>query len=95
MKKFAIVLLVLVLVAGCMAGCQDEKGAITQDEAIRIALEDAGVPSKEVTGLHVHTGTVGNEPVYEIHFYHGEEAYNYVISGVTGNVLTKGDEIRH
>ena len=96
MAKRIISLFLLAALALCLfAACSEESSVVTEDKAIQIALKDAGCEAKNVTGLHVHTGTEGKIPVYEIHFSHGEDDYTYVINGLNGEILSKADQIQH
>lgn len=94
-KRIFVIVALAVLALSMFAACTEETAVVTEDKAIQIALEDAGCEAKNVTGLHVHTGTEGKIPVYQIHFSHGEDDFTYVISGLTGEILSKSGEIQH
>lgn len=96
MAKRIITLALLAALALCLfAACTQESSVVTEGKAIQIALEDAKCEAKDVIGLHVHTITHGNVPAFQIHFSHGQDDFTYVISGLTGEILSKSGEIRH
>ena len=60
---------------------------ITMDEAIAIALKDAGFKEADVTGLHAELERDDGITVYDVDFYKGGKEYDYEIHAETGAVL--------
>ena len=85
-------IIAILLLAVMLVGCSSNSGnsALTEEQAVAIALEDAGVTQADVTGLHTHLGLQDDTPVYSVHFYIGQESFGYVINAVTGEILSVG-----
>lgn len=66
---------------------------IGEDEALRIALEDARVAETEVSNMRIHLDTEDNDWEYEVEFYAGVMEYDYDIDGKTGQILSKDMDI--
>lgn len=105
MKKFGIALLVIVLAVAIGAGVgiyfthnhSNSKPAISAKEAEEIALEDAGLNNKEVTGLHSHLDIEEAHPYYDIQFVvkdkdHKTLLYEYEIDSENGKIISKEQE---
>ena len=60
---------------------------ITQDDALAIAMEHAGVTEKDVTWPRVHMDFDDGWQIYEVEFHVGWTEYNYDIDAVTGQIL--------
>ena len=60
---------------------------ISMDEAIAIALKDAGFGEKDVTGLHTELERDDGVTYYDVDFYKDGKEYDYEIHAQTGNVL--------
>jgi len=71
------------------AGGAPVAGEITEDAALQIALQDAGVKMEEISRQRVeldiddHTG----KPKYDVEFHVGQMEYNYEIDQETGAIL--------
>lgn len=89
MKKRLIVLFLLTaMAAALLAACGgDDSAPITEQTAISIALEDAGLVKADVENLHTHVVTWQDIPSYSIHFLHRELEYEYVIDARSGDIL--------
>lgn len=66
--------------------------AITQKEARKIALEDAGLMEAEVTISAEKLDTENGVAVYEVDFVKGNVKYEYEINATTGAVYSKSSE---
>ena len=66
--------------------------AITQKDARKIALEDAGLTEAEVTISAEKLDTENGVAVYEVDFVKGNVKYEYDINATTGAVYTKSSE---
>lgn len=62
-------------------------GQITMDEAIAIALKDAGFAEKDVKGLHAELDRDDGITYYDVEFYQGSKEYDYEIHAETGKIL--------
>ena len=89
MKKriFALVL-VLMLILSCLTACSQKSGAVTGEEAQKIALEAVGLQEKDVTNVHAHVLDQDGIPCYSIHITAGDKEYSVVIHAGTGEVLS-------
>ncbi len=88
-KKIFALMLALSLCLGLLAGCGDD-GIITEDKAVEIALQDAGLKKSQVDDVHTHGGSYEGTPCYEIHIDDDGKEYSYYIDAVTGEILAKG-----
>ena len=62
---------------------------LTKEEAISIALADAGLGQDQVTGLRVEFDYDGGVPEYEVDFRHGGYEYDYEIHAETGAIRSR------
>lgn len=62
---------------------------ITKEEAIAIALKDAGFEEKDVTRLRTEFDYDDGQPEYEVDFHRGGYEYDYEIHAETGVILSK------
>lgn len=85
-KKIFAVLALSVLLLGMLCAC-GKSGAITAEQAQKIALEDAGLKQKDVSDVHSHVVTENNIPCYSIHISVAEGEYSYLIHAGTGEIL--------
>ena len=66
-----------------------EAGKLTREEAIAIALADAGLTQDQVTGLRADLAYDDGVPEYEVDFRHGGYEYDYEIHAETGAILAR------
>ena len=66
---------------------------ITREEAINIALSEAGLSREQVRELEVEKDYERGTLVYEVEFEHGRNEYSYEIRVSDGKVLTNSIEI--
>lgn len=66
-------------------------GGISDEDAKRIAFEDAGVAEEDVAKIRVRLDYDENE--YEVEFYVGMLEYDYDISAVDGRIRSKDTDI--
>ena len=66
-----------------------EPQRLTKEEAISIALADAGLGQDQVTGLRVEFDYDGGVPEYEVDFRHGGYEYDYEIHAETGAIRSR------
>ena len=72
-----------------------QKTFISEEEAKRIAVLDAGVNAEEVTFLTVKLDTDDNRDEYDIEFYVGGTEYDYEIDAVTGAINERDWDVEH
>lgn len=65
----------------------NEPQLITTDEAIAIALKDAGFTEKDVTGLHAELEHDDGVQIFDVDFYQNTKEYDYEIHAVSGKIL--------
>ncbi len=88
MKKFLAVCLILSLLF-CV-GCA-KSGALTEQDAQRIALQALEVSEKDASEIHIHVTTYENTPCYSVHVTVDGYSHEVVIHAGTGEVLHKGE----
>jgi predicted small secreted protein len=87
MKRSIAIVLLLVLVGGLLIACEDKKVGITQDEAVKIALDDMGITEADTTSIHIHEGTHMNELCFNVYISTADGGMTYVVSRISGNIL--------
>lgn len=68
---------------------------IGEDEAKRIALEDAGITEADISGIFIHLDMDDGVQEYEVEFYSGTEEYDYEIHAIDGTIRGKDREIEN
>ena len=66
-----------------------EAARITKEEAIAIALADAGFTEDQVTKLRTEFDYDDGRPEYEVDFHQGGFEYDYEIDAATGAILSR------
>ena len=61
---------------------------LTEDEAVTIALEHAGLIREDISNLRVQYEIDDRVPEYEIEFRQGRAEYDYTIQAETGEILS-------
>lgn len=62
---------------------------LTGDEALSIALADAGLSSADVTNVRTHRDMDDGVPEWEVEFSCGDYEFDYTIHAVTGKILDR------
>ena len=94
-NRFCAALLVTALSIVTLTGCAAVAAApassrpIAKEEAVAIALKDAGFTQDQVTGLRSEFGYDGMQPEYEVEFRQGGYEYDYEIHAETGAILSR------
>ena len=84
--------------AGQAAGSGSQSGtasAVTEDEARKTALSDAGVTEEQITGIRVKKDYDDGRQVYDVEFYSDNKEYDYEIDASTGEILSSDFEIEN
>ncbi|MDR0960711.1 MAG: hypothetical protein LBM23_10310 [Propionibacteriaceae bacterium] len=68
----------------------DESQFIGEDEAKRIALEEAGVAEADTRAMYVRLGYDDGRPEYEVDFVVGDFEYDYDIDAMDGTIWDAG-----
>lgn len=108
-KVLVAVVMMAVVATGCSTGTQNKgntatpsttaspsaaaTGAVTEDQAKAIALQDAGVAETDVTAMQVRKEIDDGIEQYDIEFYTKDREYDYEIEVATGKILKKDNEI--
>lgn len=66
-----------------------EANRLTKEEAIAIALKDAGLTQDQVTGLRAEFDYDNGRPEYDVDFRQGHYEYDYEIHAETGRILSR------
>ena len=97
MKKSVFsILLCLILCLFIMAGCTQKTNIVTQEQAEKIALEEAGLTQEQVVDQHVHMVTENGLPCYNFHITaeDGREV-SFTIDIATGKILDRSTGANH
>ena len=92
-KRFIAIALLVLLMLSVFAGCGEKEkaeGPISTQEAVQIAVADAGYAMTDVTNAHPHTGERDGQTIYEVHFECDGKSFTYVISAANGEILSRG-----
>jgi len=109
MKKQIALVLVFALLLPLFAGCQSvlaaqhtptpesapatEPSSITRDEALEIALSDAGLTRQEIYDLEVEPDRDKGDLHYDVDFEKDGKDYDYEIHAETGEILKKEEPV--
>lgn len=69
------------------------KAEITEDEALKIAREDAGLKEKEIDKSRVELDYDDGILSYDVEFYVDNKEYDYEVDAVSGEILSMDYEI--
>ena len=86
----ALLLLLLAALLG-MRAIQGGREAdlLTRDEALHIAVRDAGTRESMVYDVSVRRHTEGDSPVFRISFTDHRASYSYVVDAESGEILSR------
>ena len=87
MRKFMRFILLAALMLTLLTGCGSKESYVTEEQAKQIALEAAGLTADQVDDIHTHVGEYENIACYSVHLTVGDAEYEYVIAGMTGQIL--------
>lgn len=65
----------------------DNTAGITEQDAMKAALEHAGLKENDLTSGHIEKDSEDGKEIYEIEFYAGSSEYEYEIDAATGKIL--------
>lgn len=66
---------------------------ISEEEAKKIALKDAGFKEEEISGIRIKLETDDGVQEYEVDFYADNKEYDYDIDAVSGEIRSKDKDI--
>ncbi len=95
MKRRIFALLAIAVVLLSLLSACGKKGPLTQEEAQKIALEQAGLKETDVTDVHVHITSDNGIPCYSVHISSASGDYSYVIAATDGTVISGGEGSGH
>ncbi len=72
---------------------QSAQSIISEEQAKKIAFNDAGVKESDVTGSRVRLEMDDGRQEYEVDFYVGNREYDYTIAADNGDILEKDSDI--
>lgn len=87
MKRVLSIILIAVFVFSLSACAGDAK--ITADEALEIALEEAGLSSDDVRNVENRLERDDGVLIYEIDFDAGDTEYSYDVDARTGAIVDR------
>lgn len=71
-----------------------DKNLISEDEAKKIALKDAGLTEDQTSGIRIKLDKDDGVRQYEVEFYADDKEYDYEIDAVSGDILSKDTDIK-
>ena len=87
MKKLtAIITALMIMVCGC-AACFAEQKEMTQEEALKIALDYAGLKEDQITLTKSHKDRDDGRLIWDIEFYSNGVEYDFNVDMLTGQIL--------
>ena len=93
-KRIVAFILIAVMVLGMLTAC-GKKGALTQEEAQKIALEHVGISQNDVSDLHVHIVQEQGIPCYSFHIASDKGDYTVLVHAGTGEIISTENSISH
>ena len=87
-KRIISLLMIAVLMVGMLAACGKD-GPLTTEDAKKVVLNDLGVKERNVDSIYVHMTPIGDSMGYIVYVSMGEEHLQYVVDGITGEILHK------
>ncbi len=91
MKKYIVLTMLAVTLGGVLTGCGAGKD-IGQEEAEKIAFQDAGIQETDTSRLRVSRELDDGRKSYEIEFDSGNKEYSYEIQVSDGTILSSDVE---
>ena len=91
MKKYMVLTMLAVTLGGVLTGCGAGKD-IGQEEAEKIAFQDAGIQETDTSRLRVSREQDDGRKSYEIEFDAGNKEYSYEIQASDGTILSSDVE---
>ena len=91
MKKYIVLTMLAVTLGGVLTGCGAGKD-IGQEEAEKIAFQDAGIQETDTSRLRVSREQDDGRKSYEIEFDAGNKEYSYEIQASDGTILSSDVE---
>ena len=86
-KRILALVLAFVMVLGVLAGC-GKSGAVTEEQAMKIAKEASGYSDDQITDIHTHLTTENGIPCYSIHLTTVNDGeFSYLIHAGTGEII--------
>lgn len=70
-----------------------ESAAYSPEEATQIVLDELGITEAQTEDMMIHYGEYENQFVYSIAFSYNGKDYEFIVSGETGKILLRSDEI--
>lgn len=90
MKKIMTAILAAALLVALLAGCGSK--ALSADDAKKVVLKDLGVTESQVTDIHVHIANSDDGTAcYSIYLTVNGKQMEYLIHGITGEILSSGE----
>ena len=85
----SVAIIVLIALIAIFAGGGNDGGPLDTDDAKKVVLNDLGVKESKVDSLHIHTTEEDGIPCYLIYVTCNGENWEYLINGLTGEILDK------
>lgn len=97
MKKFILSLIVcfnFIWLCGCSQNGKAQSSAkLSEDEALKIVLEDCSLQKSDIKGKNSALDTENGILVYDIEFYSGNYEYDYEVDANTGKIISRSKEV--
>lgn len=95
-KYWILIAVVAVILVGTViftsiGGDSDPDGPLSTDDAKKVVLNDLNAKESKVDSIHIHTTEEDGIPCYLVYVSYNGENWEYVIHGLTGEILEKED----
>jgi predicted small lipoprotein YifL len=87
-KRLISLLLITVLALSLLTACGND-GPLAPEDAMEIVMEDMGIDQSDVDSIDTHVTTVNGVACYVVYITVDGEHMQYLIDGVSGEILTK------
>ncbi len=93
-KYWILIAVVAVILIGTviftsMGSGSDPNGPLSTDDAKKVVLNDLNAKESKVDSLHIHTTEEDGIPCYLVYVTYNGENWEYIIHGLTGEILEK------
>lgn len=85
----AVAIVALIALVAIFAGGSNGGGPLDTEGAKKIVLNDLNAKESKVDSLHIHTTEADGIPCYLVYVTYNGHNWEYVINGLTGEILEK------
>lgn len=90
-KRLLSALVAVLLVLGLFAGCNNNDGVLTTDDAKKIVCDDLKLDASKANTMDVHMTEVDALACYAVYVSVGNQHWEYIINSLTGEILERNE----